>query len=1735
MSGNKLDSRQSEHRSTLSELSGTAEKAPLSELLPAIDKAVSNPFQLTTNEPADLIVNLGPARVVNPITSKTKSATPVNGVVPDTISETITFPALGTGTVTSSATGSATLSMGANQFQNILVAVESNGNITLVAGTAGATAQDASIPSSSAPYVVGYITASTDGSNNVNPVTSADLTEFAASGAGGGSGDGGSIFPVISLETEDALNTFAARITEDGVVVSQTEVFIQSIIKSSSGVYDITFVPGFFEEAPAIVAEANRTDGNGSQMNIPSNLITVNGCQVRSLGTGGVSGFDTEFSMTVTRQGTDVRKRSVLERVGISENTFELAKTEVKLRTVVGRGSTNTRVRAFGEFDMNVDGAAFTVNSIADQAINGLALTVTRAGILTIGYSDVTNVSADIYLTKNATELSSPPSTFADKSVILASDLTSTANAQCFVGWSGRVEAGDVIRPMIEAATNVGTFPDTVSHFHAIHFETDITVGLEIAEGTKIISSEQIVTPIEDVTNEFSARIANDGTASITSQSVDFIESVNRTGTGVVDIVFKSGFFTVTPAIQAETEEDTIQRIAMVSNQSVNGCTVSYATSNAGSPEDDNFNLMVSRQDTDVKDIRKTVFAEVEGTESDFKLATSTIRLSGGGSVVTFSRNFETIEEEVGDALQINSIVDQDTEGVVLTVLKAGNLHIDVSIGGATGNTHVLCKNLPVSLHRTNPITWTEQQQKDYIVSSGSYPSSSGATQFSWTGEVEVGDEFRINCDNNGLLTGAVNDVSNKFNAFHYENNITLKVINEDHITLLQDAGTEDIENIYSARISGQDLTGNPDVAVVSESLPFIESVTRTGTGDYTVVFKSGFFNEAPAVIPQIVATDGTIYFGADANAYEVTKDGCKLTTRSVGSGSALNLDFNLIAHRQGTDVKEISTELFNRIAGTESDAVLPTTTVKLRDSKIAAVNNRTYLFDIVDRPVEGQGFIINDIAQQQDEGLALTVLKDGIITVTTSTATNSSSASAFLTLNATELSTSPVSFSDPSVILASQGEDNNGFANHVSWTGKVQVGDIIRVMTNGSSNTTNPQTKGHFSATHIDTTVGIKLAHVAGVEIIQEEPQKKPEVYSARVSSTGIVQSQNLPFVSSISKAGAGIYDITFVPGTFNSIPTVVGNLTTEGAQPTDGFKAENVSKDGFQAQTYNSGSVFSDGDFDIQVVPQGSDFGSDLFRTIRGVDQKVKIPTSEIFLNNDNSPSTGTGSENLTGWYQSIDRVLGDNLLVDNSNGTKVIVKKDGILSVSANWYTGATATYITRNEADTTASTPDDNVVLASSGSNTGVNYANPTWTGKVKAGDVFRIRFSGAPSTVDDGIQATFLHWEDEIDVKLSNVEPQFCDSDDFLFLRDENGFGSQSGNNIHRFSIIQQIIDNGAFTYEDDPVEGARITILKDGYYDISYTSRAGSNVSHAITRNQADLTRNPFELVDIDEAYDQVLAQAYITGADGNTVIPAIYSGPLKAGDIIRPCSTSLTNSASADRQTFKIGRRALPSITGIDVTQFADVNTLITQSARYNTFAGYGSVNNKIPYFTNRTASDGSGLVRVENSPSNGFSITALKPCIVNMSYTPECDSGTRYYGISLNSSELTTNISIINTNSRIALTRTSGDINRANSMSVEVKMEPGDVLRPHNDGQVPNTANLYDLNFTAIGTDIQRIAEADRAENVYSARIDGLAATADADRILIQSIDFIESVTRLAVGYYEIQFKDGFFSSKL
>ncbi|MEE4292243.1 MAG: hypothetical protein V2J13_10900, partial [Cycloclasticus sp.] len=88
-------------------------------------------------------------------------------------------------------------------------------------------------------------------------------------------------------------------------------------------------------------------------------------------------------------------------------------------------------------------------------------------------------------------------------------------------------------------------------------------------------TADGVVKNVDVPENVYSARIDNNGTATIVSQNSDFISSVTRTGAGVVDIVWESGIFTVAPVLISVSTDTTNGYTPVVSITS-SGATIRH-------------------------------------------------------------------------------------------------------------------------------------------------------------------------------------------------------------------------------------------------------------------------------------------------------------------------------------------------------------------------------------------------------------------------------------------------------------------------------------------------------------------------------------------------------------------------------------------------------------------------------------------------------------------------------------------------------------------------------------------------------------------------------------------------------------------------------------------------------------------------------------------------------------------------------------------------------------------------------------------------------------------------------------------------------------------------------------------------------------------------------------------------------------------------------------------------------
>ncbi len=236
----------------------------------------------------------------------------------------------------------------------------------------------------------------------------------------------------------------------------------------------------------------------------------------------------------------------------------------------------------------------------------------------------------------------------------------------------------------------------------------------------------------------------------------------------------------------------------------------------------------------------------------------------------------------------------------------------------------------------------------------------------------------------------------------------------------------------------------------------------------------------------------------------------------------------------------------------------------------------------------------------------------------------------------------------------------------------------------------------------------------------------------------------------------------------------------------------------------------------------------------------------------------------------------------------------------------------------------------------------------------------------------------------------------------------------------------------------DTINGAAITILRDCFISCSFSfgSTSGS-LDAGISLNAADPTTS---FTSIGAAK---LSHDYARGTATVQMASASWSGYVNAGDIIRPHTGGNTSNETLWLWNFV----ASTEKEGVVHTGSAEV-----EKAEYNTWAGTGSAATKIPYYTNEIINTTGQLISVSNSAVNGFSITALQPCTVTMDLNYSDGVAYDTFGISLDSTQLTTAIGSITLSTRKAYGFIS-TANGADQVSVTIPLAAGQILRPHAD----------------------------------------------------------------------------------
>lgn len=380
--------------------------------------------------------------------------------------------------------------------------------------------------------------------------------------------------------------------------------------------------------------------------------------------------------------------------------------------------------------------------------------------------------------------------------------------------------------------------------------------------------------------------------------------------------------------------------------------------------------------------------------------------------------------------------------------------------------------------------------------------------------------------------------------------------------------------NVFSARIDG--AAGTPDAnRVLSENFEFIQTVTRTGIGSYTITFVPGFFTETPAI--SAVVNDPT--FGPlDASVVVPSSNSC--IVRTGVSGAALgDHGFQITAVRQGADYQNTLTAPPNVIGQWDvNGADLSYTSGNVGigiATPSAALSIQTVAGIEIDFPPSANNVDISASNQMniQTTNALLLSGSDASLTGGTNDFRINSNGAALGGFNPT-----PNPHADLTLTSSDKGFQLNrvdtNFLSLIASDRGMIVYDTVEnqlFIWNG----TNFEAAG------------------SGTGAIDTIPAN---VFSGKIDAAGVLLSQSHNFISNVTRLSAGIYDVTFEPGYFTETPSIIAE-----SHRNDGNSSQIVivsaSSSGFVLRSNGTGgSIAFDSPIDFIVQRQGADYQNTL-----------------------------------------------------------------------------------------------------------------------------------------------------------------------------------------------------------------------------------------------------------------------------------------------------------------------------------------------------------------------------------------------------------------------------------------------------------------------------------------------------------------------------------------------------------
>lgn len=162
------------------------------------------------------------------------------------------------------------------------------------------------------------------------------------------------------------------------------------------------------------------------------------------------------------------------------------------------------------------------------------------------------------------------------------------------------------------------------------------------------------------------------------------------------------------------------------------------------------------------------------------------------------------------------------------------------------------------------------------------------------------------------------------------------------------------------------------------------------------------------------------------------------------------------------------------------------------------------------------------------------------------------------------------------------------------------------------------------------------------------------------------------------------------------------------------------------------------------------------------------------------------------------------------------------------------------------------------------------------------------------------------------------------------------------------------------------------------------------------------------------------------------------------------PNSAELVNGAAT--LAVKPGQTVLVQCDGTGLYALVTESIVGDHSVFITTGNGHGSTNNKIRRFTTTQSSSGSAITYAD-SATLGATFTINTAGLYAITYADGSTSASQNFGVSLNSSQLTSDIVLVTAANRLGMTYNVG-AGLGNVLTFVAQLAAGDVLRPHDAG---------------------------------------------------------------------------------